>query len=163
MKGRRFGAAILVIGLGSSLASAGDRGGPASRVAVTGGGARLAAAVRDARAVALDRLGEHAACRDLFEHRGGDGSRLLAEAVYRSAVPDEAGGLCERGAAAFTGMRSGRTALCRDNFLKLDRYYGAVVLLHEALHVVGLEQAPHHPHGQTPREIDRMVRRSCGL
>jgi hypothetical protein len=130
---------------------------------VAGGGARLVAAVRDARTVALDRLGEHAECRGLFEDHGADGLRLLHEAAYRSAVPDEAGGLCERGAAAFTRMRSGRTALCGDNFLKLGRHYGAVVLLHEALHVAGLGQAPHHPHAQTPQEIDRMVRRSCGL
>jgi hypothetical protein len=47
--------------------------------------------------------------------------------------------------------------------LKLGRHYGAVVLLHEALHVAGLGQAPHHPHAQTPQEIDRMVRRSCAL
>jgi hypothetical protein len=131
--------------------------------AVTGGGARLVAAVRDARAVALDRLGEHAECRSLFAGHGADGSRLLLEAAYRSAVPDEAGGLCEKGAAAFTGMRTGRTALCSDNFLKLGRHYGAVVLLHEALHVAGLGQAPHHAHAQTPQAIDRMVRRSCGL
>jgi hypothetical protein len=123
----------------------------------------LVAAVRAARAMALERLGEHAECRGLFDSHGADGARLLAESAYRSALPDEAGGLCEKGAAAFTGMRSGRTALCEDNFLKLDRQYGAVVLLHEALHVAGLGQAPHHAHAQTPQEIDRMVRRSCGL
>jgi hypothetical protein len=154
-------AAVLVATATTGLAQA---AGPEQKPgAVTGGGARLVAAVRAARTLALDRLDDHPECRGLFEGHGADGSRLLVDAAYRSAVPDEAGGLCEKGAAAFTGMRSGRTALCRDNFLKLDRHYGAVVLLHEALHVAGLGQAPHHPHAQTPQEIDHMVRRSCGL
>jgi hypothetical protein len=154
-------AAVMVVTSTTGLARGASRERRPEPVA--GGGARLVAAVRDARAVALDRLGEHAECRGLFASHGADGSRLLIGADYRNAVPDEAGGLCEKGAAAFTGMRSGRTALCSDNFLKLGRHYGAVVLLHEALHVAGLGQAPHHAHAQTPQEIDRMVRRSCGL
>lgn len=134
-----------------------------SRVAVKGGGVLLVAAVRDARAVALGRLGEHEECRNLFAHRGADGARLLETSVYWRAEPGEAGGLCEKGAAAFTGMRSGRTALCADSFLKLGRHYGAVVLIHEALHVAGLGQHPHHEGAETPQQIDRRVRRSCGL
>jgi hypothetical protein len=131
--------------------------------AVEGGGGMLAAAVRDARAVALDRIEKREDCRDLFVERGIDGAGLLRTTVYRRAVPEEAGGLCEKGAAAFTGMRSGRTALCTDSFLKLGRHYGAVVLIHEALHVAGLGQHPHHPGAETPQQIDRRVRRSCGL
>jgi hypothetical protein len=130
---------------------------------VEGGGALLGAAVRDARALALDRIGERAECRELFTEHGADGTHLLLTADYRRAAPDEAGGLCEKGAAAFTGMRSGRTALCADSFLKLGRHYGAVVLLHEALHVAGLGQHPHHHGAETPQQIDRRVRRSCGL
>ena len=150
---------LMVLGTGS-VARAGQA---ADRVVVAGGGALLAGAVRNARALALDRIGEHAACRELFAAHGADAERLLADAAYRRAEPDEAGGLCERGAAAFTGMRTGRTAICADNFLKLGRHYGAVVLLHEALHVAGLGQAPHHPGAHTSREIDWMVRHSCGL
>jgi hypothetical protein len=123
----------------------------------------LVAAVRGAREVALDRLGERVECRELFAGQGADGARLLLGAWYRRAAPEEAGGLCEKGAAAFTGMRSGRVAICADNFLKLGRHYRAVVLLHEALHVAGVGQAPHHPGAQTSREIDWMVRHSCGL
>jgi hypothetical protein len=130
---------------------------------VEGGGGMLAAAVRDARAVALDRIEQREECRDLFVEHGVDGAGLLRSAVYRRAVPEEAGGLCEKGAAAFTGMGSGRTALCADSFLKLGRHYGAVVLIHEALHVAGLGQHPHHPGAETPQQIDRRVRRSCGL
>jgi hypothetical protein len=60
-------------------------------------------------------------------------------------------------------MSTGRTALCADSFLKLGRHYGAVVLIHEALHVAGLGQHPHHPGAQTPQQIDRVVKESCGL
>jgi hypothetical protein len=162
MTGRKSVEAFLSIGL---LLGGASRAWGTSRdlASVEGGGALLGAAVRDARAVALDRIGEREDCRELFAERGFDGASLLQTASYRQAAPNEAGGLCEKGAAAFTGMMSGRTALCADSFLKLGRHYGAVVLIHEALHVAGLGQHPHHPGAQTPQEIDRMVRSRCGL
>src|SRR6185436_9468218 len=139
-----LGAWILIGVLGwGSAAAAGNRsrdGGAAGWV--EGGDVHLAAALSDARSMALARIEQHPECRELFGGRGADGARLLDRTAYRSAALGEAGGLCERGAAAFTGMRTGRTALCSDNFLKLDRHYRAVVLLHEALHVAGLGQAP---------------------
>jgi hypothetical protein len=163
MSGRSWlapGLVLCVLASGGE-AALGDSGTPL--VWVQGGGALLAAAVRDGRAVALDRLQERAECRDLFADHGADGVRLLRDASYRKADSEEAGGLCGKGAAAFTRMRSGRTALCADSFQKLGRYRAAVVLLHEALHTAGLGEAPHPPGAQTAREIDRMVRRSCGL
>ena len=38
-----------------------------------------------------------------------------------------------------------------------------VVKVHEALHVAGLGEHPHHPGAPTPVEIDRMVKQRCGL
>jgi hypothetical protein len=130
---------------------------------VRGGGAVLTRAVRVARTIALERIAEVGECRELFTERGADGGRILLDADYRVAQPGEAGGLCEKGASAFTGMTTRRTALCRDSFLKLPAHVRAVVLLHEALHVAGMGQYPLHPGEMTARQIDGMVSRSCDL
>jgi hypothetical protein len=152
-------ALISVVGAGPLEAA--DQVSPT--VAVKGGGAVLTQAVRAARTIALRRVGELEECRGLFEAHGADGVRILLDSDYRAAQPGEAGGLCEKGASAFTGMTTGRTALCTDSFLKLQPHVRAVVLLHEALHVAGLGQHPQHPGGMTPRQIDGMVGRSCDL
>jgi hypothetical protein len=124
---------------------------------------RLGAAVRFARGVAAGRIAGKPSCRQLFDERGADGVGLLDRIEYEVADGGELGGLCARGAVAFTRMGTERTWICSDSFLKLPREQGAVVLLHEALHVAGLGEHPHHPGAPTPVEIDRMVKRSCGL
>ena len=152
---------VLVGMIGAGPLSASDRSSPA--VAVKGGGAVLTQAVRTARTIAIRRVGELEACQELFAAHGADGVRILLDSDYRAAQAGEAGGLCEKGASAFTGMTTGRTAVCADSFLKLQPHVRAIVLLHEALHVAGLGQHPQHPGGMTPREIDGMVSRSCDL
>ncbi len=152
---------VLIGGLVGSPLQATDR--EARQVAVKGGGAMLIEAVSTARRIALGRIGEVEACRELFAAQGADGARILLDADYRAALPGEAGGHCEKGASAFTGMTTGRTAVCADAFLKLRPHVRAVVLLHEALHTAGVGQHPVHPGGMTPRQIDAMVGRSCGL
>jgi hypothetical protein len=154
-----LGAAAAV---GSAETAAAERKA-ASVFKVKGGGAVLVRAVWTARRIALDRLGARAECGELFRVRGADGARILLEADYRAAETGEAGGLCEQGASAFTGMTSRRTAVCTDAFLKLDPHTRATVLLHEALHVAGLGQHPLHAGAMTARQIDEMVGRSCGL
>lgn len=154
-------ASLLIVVLGSGSVAALDR--PAPGPLVKGGGAVLTRAVRGAQSIALDRLGREEQCRELFAERGVDGARLLLEADYRVALPGEAGGLCEKGGSAFTGMTSGRTALCQDSFLKLPAPRRAIALLHEALHVAGLGQHPIHAGAMTAREINGMVARSCDL
>ncbi len=156
---------VLIGALGGSSLHASDHAGDRSapRAAVKGGGAVLVEAVSTARRIAIGRIGEVEECRQLFAEQGVDGARILLQADYRAAQPGEAGGLCEKGASAFTGMRTGRTALCTDSFLKLRPHVRAVVLLHEALHVAGLGQHPQHPGEMTPRQIDGMVGRSCDL
>jgi hypothetical protein len=124
---------------------------------------RLAVALRSAQEVAAERLAGHHDCRELFARRGADGARLLSTTEYAVAEAGERDSLCARGAVAFTRLGTDRTTLCRDGFLRLDRQRGAVVLLHEALHVAGMGERPHHPRSLTPQEIDRMVKRSCGL
>jgi hypothetical protein len=146
---------------GAGAISAEDR--PAARPLVQGGGAVLTAAVRTARSIALERIDRELECRDLFAARGADGARLLLDADYRVAQPGEAGGLCEEGATAFTGMTTRRTAICGDAFLKQTPHVRATILLHEALHAAGMGQHPHHPDGMTPRQIDAMLGKSCGL
>ena len=153
-------ASIVIVALDSGSVSAVDR--PEPTPLVKGGGAVLTAAVRDARSIALERVEREERCRELFTEHGADGKRLLLEADYRVAEPGEAGGLCEQGASAFTGMTTGRTAFCR-SFLKLPAHRRAIVLLHEALHAAGLGQHPVHPGGMTAREINGMVARSCDL
>ena len=156
---------VLIGTLGGSPLQAADHAADQSapRAAVRGGGAVLIEAVSTARRIALGRIGEHAECRELFADRGADGARILLGSDYRVAQPGEAGGLCEKGASAFTGMTTGRTALCTDSFLKLRPHVRAIVLLHEAMHVAGLGQHPQHPGGMTARQIDGMVGRSCDL
>ena len=156
-----FAASMLIVMLGSGSVFALDR--PAPGPLVKGGGAVLTAAVRSAQSIALDRLGKEEECRELFAERGADGARLLLEADYRVAQPGEAGGLCEQGASAFTGMTTGRTAFCQHSFLKLPAPRRAIVLLHEALHVAGMGQHPLHPGAMTAREINGVVARSCDL
>ena len=155
-----FAASMLIAIFGSGSVSGLDR--PAPGPLVKGGGAVLIAAVRGAQSIALERLGREEECRELFAERGADGARLLLDADYRVARPGEAGGLCEQGASAFTGMTSGRTAFCQ-SFLKLPAHRRAIVLLHEALHVAGMGQHPLHPGAMTAREINGVVARSCDL
>jgi len=135
----------------------------AQALTVKGGGPVLVHAIWTARRIALQRIASRTECSDLFQVRGADGARILLEAEYRAAEPGEAGGLCEQGASAFTGMTSRRTAVCTDAFIKLEPGTRATVLLHEALHVAGLGQHPLHPGEMTARQIDAMVGRSCGL
>jgi hypothetical protein len=153
-------ASVLIVVLGPGSVPALDRPAPAP---VKGGGAVLIAAVRGAQSMALERLGREERCRQIFAEHGADGARLLLEADYRVALPNEAGGLCEQGASAFTGMTTGRTALCQDAFLKLPASRRAIVLLHEALHVAGMGQHPIHPGAMTARQINGMVASSCDL
>lgn len=155
-----FAVSMLFTVLGAGSVGALDR--PVPGALVKGGGAVLNRAVRVAQSMALERLGREEQCRELFTERGRDGARLLLEADYRVAQPGEAGGLCEQGATAFTGMTSGKTAFCPD-FLKLPAPRRAIVLLHEALHVAGMGQHPIHPGGMTAREINGMVARNCDL
>jgi hypothetical protein len=157
----RIEALLLVGALAGGPLAAADRSTP--QLEVQGGGAVLTQAVRAARKIALDRIGTVDRCRELFAGQGTDGARILLDSDYHTAQPGEAGGLCEKGASAFTGMTSKRTAVCRDSFLKLQPHTRAIVLLHEALHVAGLGQYPHHAGGMTAREIDEMVSRSCDL
>jgi hypothetical protein len=52
--------------------------------------------------------------------------------------------------------------LCR-GFSSLGAERAAVTLIHEALHWAGLSEKPLDKDGMDPRDIDRMVKKACGL
>ena len=112
-------------------------------------------------ALAVQRVHEEPACRDLFSSLGADGVDRLSRALY---LPPQAGEerYCGTGVVAFTGVGQPHTRLC-PAFGSLATDRAAIVLLHEALHFAGLGERPSDPSGPTPLQINELVETACGL
>jgi hypothetical protein len=117
-----------------------------------------------ARSTALEALGSRSACRAMFERFGTDGGRELSRTLYVGARSERDLEVCgERGAAAHTTVGGSRTVLCVAAFVRLPRHEAAVILLHEALHQAGQTEQPWDPEAPTSGELNRWVRKRCGL
>lgn len=103
-----------------------------------------------------------AACRELFAELDQPADRSLALTLYVPASGKQERRVCSRGVAAFTAVGSRVTYLCRD-FGRLAAPRAASTLVHEALHLAGLEEAPLHPDAPSSAEINDLVTSSCKL
>lgn len=111
--------------------------------------------------VATQRVRGEAACRRLFEELGADGPTTLESSLYFGADIRQEKRLC-KGTVAFTTVGARPTYLCRA-FSRLPANRAATALIHEALHQAGMSEWPLDPQAMEPAQIDRLVRRSCGL
>jgi hypothetical protein len=121
----------------------------------------IATRIRSSFELAVDRLEEHAECRDLFSEIGSDGIEALSTTLYYPAALKLERDLCRR-AEGYTVVGGAPTWLCR-RFSKLSDQRAAMVLIHEALHHAGLNEQPSDPSAPSSREINDMVSEACRL
>ena len=119
-------------------------------------------ALRAAYSSAMKRLDGDASCRALFDELNLDGLQALSRNHYQPAqsVPEKSH--CLGGVAAATGVGLSQVLIC-ERFKTLPRPSKVAVLIHEALHTAGLNEAPYDPRGKTSREITQMVKKACSL
>lgn len=111
---------------------------------------------------AYRRAQESESCAALFEDLELDAAKALTASRYDLPSSSAVQARCRAGVAAVTGVRSPHIRLCR-RFGTMSRGDQAVVLLHEALHVAGLDEWPQDPKAQTAREITKRVKEACSL
>jgi hypothetical protein len=110
---------------------------------------------------AMQRVRSLESCNGLFAQLGADGAEVLSTTVYSGPQTDFESEVCGR-STAFTAVGRPDTRLC-PGFGDLKSDDAAVVLIHEALHHAGLEEAPGHEGALTAVEIDEIVVKHCGL
>jgi hypothetical protein len=111
--------------------------------------------------LAVQKLSEESACRDLFADLGADGLETLSNTLYYQADLKMEQRVCPR-AFGFTVVGGAPTWVCQ-RFARLNDWRAAAVLLHEALHHAGMDEWPHDPDGPTPGKIDDLVAEACGF
>jgi hypothetical protein len=111
--------------------------------------------------VAMLRVRDDAQCAGLFHALGGDGIRALQSTMYFVASLSKEASQC-RTSAAYTQVGEVPSFLCR-RFAYLSDQQAATILIHEALHLVGLTEQPHDPNALPGYAINRVVRRACKL
>jgi hypothetical protein len=112
-------------------------------------------------ATALKRIQKVESCQGLFAELGADGVEMLSTTTYSAPQDEIEARYCER-ATALTAVGWPETRLCFD-FGELGSENAAIVLIHEALHHAGLEEAPGYDGALTAVEIDQLVVNRCGF
>jgi hypothetical protein len=122
--------------------------------------------------LAVERLLEVGACRELFARLGADPFETLATGLYfpvdsyRRDVQACGRNLAasSRGAEnlAYTKVGGAPTYLCR-SFARISTEKAAVAVIHEALHHAGLTEWPHDRLAMSSTEITDMVEAACGF
>ena len=126
-------------------------------------GPRLVSKLERGFAIAVDRLGQHPSCRQLFTDLDADGFEKLLKTIYLEARRVDVRPVCRsRHAVAYTSFRRPHTRLC-PAFRHLPDTRAAIIVLHEALHYAGLPEAPAFPDAMWSGEINRMVEKACGF
>jgi hypothetical protein len=124
---------------------------------------RIERKLQQAYPLALQRVREVDTCRGLFADLGANGIEMLSTTIYRPAETNRELEICGFGAAlAFTAIGRSHTRLC-EGFGRQAREAAAMILIHEALHHAGLGEWPHDPDALRSTQINRLVRKSCGL
>jgi len=118
--------------------------------------------LQQAYPVAVEHLRNHPECRDLFAELGADGLEKLSITSYRQSTMTMERSLCRGGVSAVTVVECPQVRLCK-RFASLGTLPAAATLIHEALHFAGMSEKPLDPQGLEPRQIDRMVKESCGF
>jgi len=101
-------------------------------------------------------------CGELFRDLGADPLELLGRSRYYAAELTWGKRACPDGVFAATQVGSRVTMLC-GSFGRISRDLAAVVVLHEALHFAGLRERPRDPRALSSNEINRSIRKRCGL
>jgi len=118
--------------------------------------------LREAFRQALHRVREVPNCRSLFEEFALSGNQRLTTTLYVPPNESCADDSCHKGALAFTHVGSSTTHLCAGfGGLSLDQ--ATIVLIHEALHFAGMEEAPFYGGARTSRAINELVFDRCGF
>jgi hypothetical protein len=112
-------------------------------------------------ATALKRIQKVESCQGLFAEFGADGTKMLSTTTYSAPQDEIEEQYCGR-ATALTTVGGSETRLCFD-FGELRVESAAVVLIHEALHHAGLEEAPGYDDALTAVEIDQLVVNRCNF
>lgn len=118
--------------------------------------------LREAFPQALQKVREVPTCRPLFEEFALSGNQRLTTTLYAPPNQSRTVDSCEKGALAFTHVGSSITHLC-DGFGGLSLDQATIVLIHEALHYAGMEEAPSYEDARTSREINELVFDRCGF
>ena len=117
-----------------------------------------------AYSLAQKRLETDLSCRRLFEPFAPDARLALARGSFRLASSKAELAVCSRrSAAAFTTVGGATTHLCPRLFAGLTVQKAAALLIHEALHQVGMTEWPMDPAAMSSTEINTLVRNRCGL
>jgi len=112
--------------------------------------------------VSLERVREIPSCNALFEPFAASGVDKMTTSFYVAPNANERRELCVGGVTAFTQVGRRVTRLC-PGFGDVDRQTAAQTLIHEALHSAGMPESPSTAGARTPSEINRLVKRACGL
>jgi hypothetical protein len=122
--------------------------------------------------LAVERVREIAACRDLFNQLGEDGIEMLKTGLYlpvhsyrhEIVVCGRDPATNSRGAdiLAYTKVGGTPTWICR-NFARISVETAAIAVIHEALHHAGLNEWPSDRTAMSSVEISEMVERECGF
>lgn len=110
-------------------------------------------------ALALEIVQTNPACRALFDEYGADGRNVLSKAFFLRAKPEHSA-ICTNGVVAFTHVRGHRCWIC-PRFGGLSTTAGAMILIHEALHMAGMPEDPEPSGPQSSYGINRIVHRTC--
>jgi hypothetical protein len=173
---RQASATLVLLGILSPTGSHADEGPPRERQArirdaiESGRSAQISPhmairagmTIRATHKAALKRLARNETCRALFEPLSRDGVEVLASNVYRSARSASEIDSCRLGIAATTVVGSRRILIC-ERFYSLSPRRRTAILIHEAMHTAGLDEAPRDPEALASREITELVRQACSL
>ena len=99
-------------------------------------------------------------CASLFDGLDLAGRAALESSLYNFDGAESLKKACGVRVRAVTRVGGQMVHLCR-SFYRLMREDKIVVLLHEALHTAGRNEAPADPSAPTSREITREVRAAC--
>ncbi len=86
----------------------------------------------------------------------------LGEGVQSNGIAPCSGGSMPHAWSLHAGSGYPYVFLC-DRFANLPLKEAAVIIIHEALHVAGLEESPATPNRPTSQEIQNQVRQTCNL
>ena len=126
--------------------------------------AEISRQLQRAMELAVKRLNERSACRELFSALGASGLDILSATIYTAPISTAEDEVCQqRNAAALTLVGGRRTILCSPAFSRLSRWQAAMILIHEALHHAGLSEYPLASDAPRSSEINQRVKVSCGL
>ena len=118
--------------------------------------------LQQAYPVAVDHVRNHPECRDLFAELGANGFEKLSTTLYSQSTVMMERRFCRGGVTAITVVECPSVRLC-NRFASLGTVEAAKTLIHEALHFAGMSEWPKDPQGLNPREINALVKKSCGF